>query len=138
MAWFLNTGSVKFKLWSLHLSTGFHFFAIHELNLNYGEAFFIFISGLILCISHSFILIELKLTGTVYSTCKTNFIIKISHNIPIYVPGVHYCQKYVSAGHQVPANQKSIQFFRQYTRCYQHSTIGRLNYGPQSFETCIT
>ena len=59
--------------------------------------------------------------------------------IPIHVPGVHYCQKYASASHQVPANQKSIQLllFRKYTHCCQHSTKGRLNYGPQSFETCL-
>ena len=40
----------------------------------------------------------------------------------------------------MPANQKSIQLllFRKYTHCYQHSSKGWLNYGPQSFETCIT
>ena len=67
-------------------------------------------------------------------SCNASFF-----NIPIHVPGVHYCQKYASASHQVPANQKSIHIllFRQYTHCYQHSTKGRLNYGPQSFETCI-
>ena len=67
-------------------------------------------------------------------SCNVSFF-----NIPIHVPGVHYCQKYASASHQVPANQKSIQLllFRQYTHYYQHSTKGRLNYGPQSFETCI-
>ena len=60
------------------------------------------------------------------------------HLFPIHVPGVHYCQKYASASHHVPTNQKSIQLllFRQCTHCYQHSTKGRLSYGPQSFETC--
>ena len=60
-------------------------------------------------------------------------------NIPIHVPGVHHCQKYASASHQVPANQKSIQLLlsRKCTHCYQHSTKERLNYGQQSFETCI-
>ena len=58
-------------------------------------------------------------------------------SIQIHVPGVHYCQKYASTSHQVPANQKSIQLllFRQHTHCYQHSTKGWLNNGLQSFET---
>ena len=57
-------------------------------------------------------------------------------NIPIHVPGVHHCQKYASASHQVPANQKIIQLlFRKCTHCYQHSTKERLNHGQQSFET---
>ena len=34
-----------------------------------------------------------------------------SFYIPFHDPGVHYCQKYASASHQVPANQKSIQLF---------------------------
>ena len=67
-------------------------------------------------------------------SCNASFF-----NISIHVPGVYYCQKYASVSHQKPANQKSIQLslFRQYTHCYQHSTKGRLNYGPQSFETCL-
>ena len=33
---------------------------------------------------------------------------------PIHVPGVHFCQKYASASHQMPANQKSIQIRTYY------------------------
>ena len=41
VAWFLNTGTTKFKLWSFPLNTGVGFFiAYREPTLNYAKAFF--------------------------------------------------------------------------------------------------
>ena len=62
MAWFLNTGSIKLKLWSLHFS----FFAYCKLILNYAQAYFTLYPYFHPLYLLSFTLMETKLIGTVY------------------------------------------------------------------------